>query len=64
MSTYWTTLVSGAFDRSPPRPQDRATLRAAALELRARGLTPLDIAEALRLSERAVRDLLHEVPHV
>ena len=64
MSTYWTTLVSGAFDRSPPRPQDRATLRAAALELRGRGLQPLDIAAALKLSEFAVRQLLNlpEVP--
>ncbi len=55
----------GAFDRSPHNPPlDRAVLRAAALELRARGLTPLDIAEALKLTERAVRQLLNlpEVP--
>ena len=65
MSTYWSALVAPVFDRSPHNPpQDRATLRAAALELRARGLTPLDIAEALKLTERAVRQLLNlpEVP--
>ena len=44
------------------RPADRATLHAAAVELQARGLTPFDIAEALRLSERAVRDLLGTAP--
>ena len=41
------------------RPAERAVLRAAAVELAARGLTPFDISEALRLSEAAVRDLLH-----
>lgn len=42
------------------RPADRAVLRAAALELRSRGLTPMDIGAALRLSESAVRELLEE----
>ncbi|HUN27397.1 MAG TPA: helix-turn-helix domain-containing protein [Steroidobacteraceae bacterium] len=40
------------------RPRDRETLRAAAVELRARGLTARDIGEALGLSERAVRVLM------
>jgi hypothetical protein len=44
------------------RPADRATLHAAALELRARGLTPRDIAAALRLTDAAVRDLLEAAP--
>jgi hypothetical protein len=64
MSGYWSTLVAAAFSRRDAhRPQDRATLRAAARELRARGLTPVDIATALRLSCAAVRNPL-EVPHV
>lgn len=37
---------------------DRDTLRCAAAELRARGLTPLDIGELLRIGESAVRELL------
>ncbi len=49
------TLDLGA-DRH--RPADPAVLRAAAVELRARGLTDRDIAAALRLTERAVRELL------
>ena len=62
-SAYWQTMVRSAFPRRDAhRPQDRRTLRAAALELRARGLTPIDIAAALRLSERAVRDLLGVSP--
>lgn len=40
------------------RPQDRATLRCAAHELRSRGLTARDIGAALGLSEAAVRALL------
>ena len=64
MSGYWSTLVAAAFSRRDAhRPQDRATLRAAAAELAARGLTHADIAAALRLSCAAVRNLL-EVPHV
>ena len=43
------------------RPLDRDTARAAAVELRARGLMPADISAALKLSEAAVRELL-EVP--
>lgn len=59
MSAYWHQLVGGAFDRSDRhRPQDRTTLRAAAQELEARGLTPRDIAAALKLSEGAVSELL------
>ena len=45
------------------RPAERDVLRAAAVELLARGLTPLDIATALKLSERAVRNLLHGGHH-
>ena len=44
------------------RPADRAVLRAAAVELQARGLTPRDIAAALRLTDAAVRDLLEVAP--
>ena len=44
------------------RPADRATLRAAARELASRGLTYRDVATALHLSERAVRDLLGATP--
>lgn len=70
MSGYWETLVAGAYSRAdsaalydPGRqhaPTDRGLLRAAALELRSRGLTPLDIGAALRLPESAVRALLEE----
>lgn len=59
MSAYWSTLVARAHDREQP-PPDRATARAAALELAQRGLTAHDIAAALRLSEGAVRQLLGE----
>lgn len=45
------------------RPAERAVLRAAAVELAARGLTPRDIATALRLTEAAVRDLFHGGHH-
>jgi DNA-binding CsgD family transcriptional regulator len=61
VSAYWSTLVAGTLSRDLHRPTDPAALRAAALELASRGLTPLDIAAALRLSEAAVRELL-EVP--
>jgi hypothetical protein len=40
------------------RPRDRDTLRAAAYELRNRGLTIRDIATALQLTDGAVRSLL------
>jgi DNA-binding NarL/FixJ family response regulator len=50
--------VRSAFDRDQHHPVDRETARAAAVELRQRGLTPADIAAALRLSEGAIRDLL------
>lgn len=58
------STIAGALDwaalygRDRHRPQDRTTLRQAALEMRQRGLTPHDIAAAMRLSEPAVRDLL------
>lgn len=60
-SPYWTHLVEPALGRDQHRPSDRSTLRAAALELRARGLTAQDIAQALRLSEAAIQALLAEV---
>jgi predicted transcriptional regulator len=48
----------------PHRPHDRPTLRAAAHELRSRGLTAQDIAAALKLTEGAVRSLLaHQASH-
>jgi DNA-binding CsgD family transcriptional regulator len=52
-------LLSG---RDRHRPLDPATLRAAAAELRSRGLTHRDIAAALSLSEPAVRQLLGGAP--
>lgn len=62
MSAYWSNFVARAFERAVDehRPRDQATMRAAALELRARGLTPRDISAALRLSEAAVLALLLE----
>ena len=45
-------------DADNHRPAERAVLRAAAVELHARGLTARDIAAALGLTERAVRALL------
>ncbi len=60
-SAYWHTLVAAAFPRRDAhRPQDRATLRAPALELAGRGLTARDIAAALHIGEAAVRVLLGE----
>ena len=50
-------------DAGAHRHPERAVLRAAAVELAARGLTPRDIATALKLSERAVRDLFHGGHH-
>lgn len=61
MSAYWSTLVAGAVDgRDRHRPADSKTLRVAALELRQRGLTEQDIAQALRIGEGAVRALLRD----
>jgi len=57
-SPYWSILVSHTFERNQPMPPDRATARAAAFELRGRGLTPRDIASALGIGEAAVRALL------
>ena len=58
--------VDGALDLTARarqhRPQDHRTLRAAARELASRGLTYRDIGAALRLSERAIRDLLGVTP--
>jgi hypothetical protein len=60
MSTYWQTMVRSAFqDRTEQL--DRETVRAAAWELRQRGLTNRDVGAALRLSEAAVQALL-ELP--
>jgi hypothetical protein len=42
--------------------RDRNALRAAAVELRARGLTARDIGQALGLAEQAVRQLLERQP--
>ena len=42
------------------KPQDEQTLRVAAIELRARGLTARDIGDALSLDPSAVRRLLDE----
>ena len=50
--------LTGGRDRH--RPLDRAAMRIAVAELAARGLTPRDIAQALSLSEAAVRQLLTE----
>lgn len=47
-------------DRRQHAPPDRETARVAAHELRSRGLTIADIAQALRLSEGAARNLLGE----
>lgn len=44
------------------RPHHRDAMRAAAVELRQRGLRPLDIARALELTETTVRQLLGETP--
>ena len=64
MSAYWQTMVRSAFDRREQhRPVDRDTARVAARELASRGLTPRDIAAALRLSEAAVRALLEVSQH-
>lgn len=57
MSAYWRAMVAEAFD-DQPRSLDRESARAAAVELSQRGLTPRDVAAALRLSEEAVRGLL------
>ena len=42
------------------RPRDTDTLRAAVHELRARGLTARDVAQALGLAETAIATLLGE----
>lgn len=62
MSSYWETLVAGAYDRQARKhqPQTREEMRAAVVELRQRGLLPRDIAAALQISEAAVNDLLGE----
>lgn len=49
-------------DRDRHRPRDAATLLVAAVELRQRGLSARDIAQALGLTERAVRQMLGERP--
>ena len=49
-------------DRDRYRPRDCATLLVAVMELRQRGLSARDIAEALGLTERAVEQMLGEQP--
>lgn len=49
-------------DRDRYRPRDAAVLLVAAVELRQRGLSARDIAEALELTERAVEQMLGEQP--
>lgn len=63
------TRIGGTLDyaaligRDRYRPLDRDAARAAAVELRQRGLTVADIASALGISVGAVADLLgQEVP--
>ena len=52
--------LAGADRHRQDAPLDRETARVAAHELRARGLTPLDISQALGISEGAVRALLED----
>ena len=52
--------VAALYGRDRYRPLDRETSRAAAIELRQRGLTAHDISQALSLSLGAVLDLLGE----
>jgi hypothetical protein len=54
-------LLVGSHGRQH-RPQDRDAVRAAAVELRSRGLTDRDIGQALGIAEQAVRQLLGEAP--
>ena len=49
-------------DRDRYRPRDAAVLLAAAVELRQRGLSARDIAQALGLTARAVEQMLGEQP--
>jgi len=57
---YWGSLVQPVLGRDAHRPQDQDGMRAAVRELAAGGLLPRDIATALKLSERAVLELLEE----
>ena len=52
--------LAGADRARQPASPDRETARVAARDLRAQGLTALDIAAALHLGEDAVCDLLGE----
>lgn len=58
--TALATLMGDRADDRADAPLDRAKARVAALELRSSGLTACDIADALGLSEGAVRSLLGE----
>ncbi len=58
---YWGTLVKPALSRDAHRPHYRNMMRAAALELAARGLTARDVAQALSITEAAARQLLSQV---
>ncbi len=57
---YWHRLVRPALGRDMHRPVDRAAMGAAVRDLTARGLQPRDVAEALEITEHAVRQLLEE----
>ena len=56
--SYWRAMVGSAFEYEPERPPNRDTARAAAIELRAQGLTVADISAALKASEGAIWQLL------
>ena len=58
MQAYWRSMVKPTFGRDTHRPQGRDAMRSAARGLAARGLRPQDIAEALKLTEQTVRQLL------
>lgn len=52
--------LAALYGRDRYKPLDREAARAAAIELRQRGLTAHDISQALSLSLGAVRDLIGE----
>jgi hypothetical protein len=54
----WRDLATAGDPRTAHRPQDRATLAAEARRLAANGLTAVDIAQALGLSQHGVEQLL------
>lgn len=58
MNAYWEQLVAYRERANQFRPVDPAELREEIKRLSLQGLTFLDIAQALRLSAQAVRQLL------